>query len=150
MPTFEPIGCVRTSAKETIDEGWGDVESLIELAPEFLDGLIGLDGFSHAIVLTHLHLARYEATSHLVRHPRDRNDLPRCGIFSQRAKHRPNPIGVTTVRILGVQERGLLVKGLDAIDGTPVLDIKPYVPAMDAADSASIPDWMVAIMSGYF
>ena len=76
--------------------------------------------------------------------------MPELGIFAQRAKHRPNPIGVTAVRLLGVDGNVLRVRGLDAIDGTPVLDIKPYFPRFDAPGDACVPEWVERLMAEYF
>jgi len=76
--------------------------------------------------------------------------MPRLGIFAQRARHRPNPIGVTTVTIERVQDGVLTVRGLDAIDGTPVLDVKPHVPVYDAPTRPRVPEWIDRLMAGYF
>ena len=76
--------------------------------------------------------------------------MPLVGIFAQRAKHRPNPIGVTAVRLLEIRDSVLIVQGLDAIDGTPVVDIKPYVPAFDTAEDVSVPAWINTLMKNYF
>lgn len=76
--------------------------------------------------------------------------MPDLGIFSQRARHRPNPIGVTTVEIEGVGRDTLRVRGLDAIDGTPVLDVKPHFPVFDAPTGARVPEWVGRLMVGYF
>jgi tRNA (Thr-GGU) A37 N-methylase len=76
--------------------------------------------------------------------------MPLIGIFAQRAKHRPNPIGITSVQIVSVQENSLKVRGLDAIDGTPVLDIKPYFPIYDLKDTATTPQWVDILMKDYF
>jgi tRNA (Thr-GGU) A37 N-methylase len=76
--------------------------------------------------------------------------MPEIGIFAQRAKHRPNPIGLTAVRLLSVAGNVLTVRGLDAIDGSPVLDIKPYFPAFDRVDDANAPEWVGRLMEGYF
>jgi len=78
-----------------------------------------------------LHQADWQPKRDLLRRPQGREDMPLLGIFAQRAKHRPNPVGITTVRLLSVKDNVLTVRGLDAIDGTPVLDIKPYFPAFD-------------------
>jgi tRNA-Thr(GGU) m(6)t(6)A37 methyltransferase TsaA len=97
-----------------------------------------------------MHEAQFNISEHLTRHPRGRVDLPESGIFAQRARHRPNPIGITTVEIISVAGNVLRVRGLDAIDGTPVLDIKPYVPAFDDVEDPTVPEWMNRIMKGYF
>jgi len=76
--------------------------------------------------------------------------MPQIGIFAQRARHRPNPIGITAVRLIGVEGRVLSVRGLDAIDGTPVLDIKPYFPVYDHDSGAVVPEWVERLMKGYF
>ncbi len=148
--SISPIGYISSPTTEPTDENWGAIISEIHLKPEYHDGLTGLDGFSHAIIIFYMHQAEFKPNQHLRRHPRGRSDLPLCDIFAQRAKHRPNPIGVTTVSIVEVQKGMLIVRGLDAIDGTPVLDIKPYVPAFNAVDSPRAPGWMVEIMEGYF
>jgi tRNA (Thr-GGU) A37 N-methylase len=76
--------------------------------------------------------------------------MPEVGMFAQRAKHRPNPIGITSVELIRVRENILTVKGLDAIDGTPVLDIKPYVMTFDARLNAIAPEWIGKLMENYF
>ncbi len=83
------------------------------------------------MVLTFLHEAEYIPEKHLRRHPQERQDMPLLGIFAQRARHRPNRIGVTAVEIVEVTDNSVKVRALDAIDGTPVIDIKPYVPVYD-------------------
>ena len=123
-----PIGFVSNSIPEPRDEGWGAVVSRIRLRPELADGLKGLGDFSHAVVVFLMDRAEFDGGSHLVRRPRDRADMPSAGIFAQRARHRPNPIGVTTVTIEGVGDGVLTVRGLDAIDGTPVLDVSRTSP----------------------
>jgi tRNA-Thr(GGU) m(6)t(6)A37 methyltransferase TsaA len=128
---------------------WGEVISEIVLKPEYAPGLLGLDGFSHLLVLTILHEAEYISEKHLRRHPRERQDMPLLGVFAQRARHRPNRIGVTAVEIVGVTNDSVKVRALDAIDGTPVIDIKPYVPVYDRKD-ATIPEWMETMMKKYF
>jgi tRNA (Thr-GGU) A37 N-methylase len=76
--------------------------------------------------------------------------MPEVGIFAQRARHRPNPIGVTAVKLLRREENRLVVQGLDAINGTPVVDVKPYVPQFDAVGSPTVPDWLTRLMARYF
>jgi tRNA-Thr(GGU) m(6)t(6)A37 methyltransferase TsaA len=147
---WKAIGRVVSAAQDARDDGWGAVVSEIRLEPEFARGLEGLAGFSHAIVLFHMHQAPFDPAAHLVRRPRDRADLAPTGIFAQRARHRPNPIGLTTVAILSVELGVLRVKGLDAIDGSPVLDIKPYFPAFDRPAETREPSWVEPFMQGYF
>ena len=147
---FEPIGIVKSTATEPVDENWGHIVSEIHLAEPLTPGLRGLEQFSHLIVLFCMHQATFNSTTDLVRRPRGRADMPELGIFAQRAKHRPNPIGITAVELIGIAGNVVKVKGLDAIDGTPVLDLKPYVPVFDCRDRAIIPEWMKRLMEGYF
>ena len=147
---LKPIGFVSSPVTERMDENWGEISSKIILKPEYAGALIGLDGFSHAIILTYLHQAHYEKEKHLQRRPRNLETMPKVGILSQRAKNRPNPIGVTAVEIIGVDDDYLQVKGLDAINETPVLDIKPYYPHYDKIDSPIIPEWVDILMKKYF
>jgi len=143
------IGTVKSPVTEAVDMNWGEVISEIVLEPEYAPGLLGLEDFSHLMVLTFLHEAEYKPEKHLRRHPQERQDMPLLGIFAQRARHRPNRIGVTAVEIVEVTDNSVKVRALDAIDGTPVIDIKPYVPVYDKKD-ATIPEWMEKMMKGYF
>ncbi len=147
---LEPIGRVRSPATDTMcDENWGAVVAEIEVAARFAAGLRGLDGFSHALVVFFMD-HQFVAARDLVRRPRGRADMPELGIFAQRGKQRPNPLGVTAVEIVGIAGRVLTVRGLDAVDGTPVLDVKPYVPAFDRREDARVPAWVERLMRGYF
>lgn len=147
---FEFVGVVRSPVKEPVDEEWGKVVSEIHLEHGLSRGLIGLDQFSHVMIVFYLHESSFNLKTDLVRQPQGRHDMPMTGIFAQRAKHRPNPIGVTSVELLGVRGNVLIVKGLDAIDGTPVLDIKPYFPSYDRMEEVIVPDWVKCLMSNYF
>jgi tRNA-Thr(GGU) m(6)t(6)A37 methyltransferase TsaA len=146
---FVIIGEVKSPVTEAVDMNWGEVVSEIVLKPEYAPGLLGLGDFSHAMILTFLHEAKYDSDVHLRRHPQERQDMPLLGIFAQRARHRPNRIGVTACEIVEVTETSVKVRALDAIDGTPVIDVKPYVPVYDKKD-ATIPEWMEKMMKGYF
>lgn len=148
--TIEPIGVVKNGVVDAVDENWGSVVSEIVLRPELAAGLRGLEQFSHVVVVFDMHQARFDAATHLERRPRDRADMPLVGIFAQRARHRPNAIATTTVAVDRTSGASLFVRGLDAIDGTPVLDIKPHVPAFDSPDMPMLPDWIVRLMQGYF
>jgi len=148
--TIKPIGFVESSVTEMVDENWGSVSSRIKLLSEYEGSLIGLEDFSHAIVITYLHRAKYIPSKHLQRRPRGLKSMPTVGIFSQRVKDRPNPIGITSVEILSVGRDSLDVRGLDAIDGTPVIDIKPYFPHFDSVEKARIPEWVGRLMKNYF
>lgn len=147
---MKPIGFVYSSVTERMDENWGEVKSKIILESEFTGALLGLELFSHAIIVTYLHEADFEKDKHLQRRPRNLETMPMTGILSQRAKNRPNPIGVTAVEILSVGDDYLEIKGLDAIDKTPILDIKPYYPHYDKVDKSKVPEWVDRLMNGYF
>jgi len=150
MVTLHPVATVRSPIREGIDEGWGDVVSEIVFEPALAEGLCGIEDFSHVLVIFLMHESTFDAGSDLVRRPRGLAEMPEIGIFAQRAKHRPNPIGVTAVELVARDGNTLRVRGLDAIDGTPVLDVKPYVPAFDRVEDARVPAWMQTLMRGYF
>ena len=146
---MEPIGYVRNTVTERKDVAWGEDTSTIVLEESYISGLKGLEDFSHVIILYYLDKAKYVKEKHLQRRPQNREDMPLVGIFSQRGKDRPNQIGMTSVEIVSVSDDRIVVKGLDAIDGTPVLDIKPYYPVYDKKD-ASVPEWVERLMEHYF
>ena len=146
---MRPIGYVHNSIENKKDVSWGEDVSVIELKKEYYTGMAGLNDFSHATVIYYLDKAVYDREKHLQRRPQNREDMPLVGIFAQRGKDRPNRIGMTSVQIVGVSEKSLTVKGLDAIDGTMVLDIKPYYPAYDKKE-ATVPEWVERLMEHYF
>ena len=146
---LNPIGYVKNSVEAKKDTSWGEDLSTIMLDESYSGGLKGLEDFSHVIVLYYLDKASFDKEKHLQRHPQNRDDMPLVGIFSQRGKDRPNTIGMTSVKVVSVGENTLTVKGLDAIDGTPVLDIKPYYPVYDKKD-AVVPEWVNRLMEHYF
>ena len=147
---FRPIGFVKSPVTEPVDEDWGSIVSRIHLAEPWGRGLKGLDEFSHLVVVFHMHQASHNPDTDLLRRPQGRADMPEVGIFAQRARHRPNPIGITAVKLLEIQGSTLTVQGLDAIDGSPVLDIKPYVPEFDRVARPGVPEWIKKLMKGYF
>lgn len=144
------IGTVKSPISKGIDQDWGSVISEIHLEESLSEGLRGLEEFSDIMIIFFMHESTFDEHSDLVRRPQGREDMPLVGIFSQRAKHRPNPIGVTVVRLLGISGNILTVKGLDAIDNTPVLDIKPYFQEFDCRAQATAPAWVNQLMQGYF
>ncbi len=146
---MQPIGYVKNEVTQRKDTSWGEDTSTVVLNDEYKTGLTGLEDFSHAIIIFHLDKAKYEKEKHLQRRPQNRDDMPLVGIFSQRGKDRPNQIGMTSVEIISVTDGTLTVKGLDAIDGTPILDIKPYYPVYDKKD-AKVPEWVDRLMEHYF
>lgn len=146
---MKAIGTVENDVLEKKDIPWGGKVSVILVHKELEKGLTGLDTFSHAIIITYLHLAKFSGEKHMVRSPRNREDMPKIGIFSQRTKDHPNPIGITTVEILKVEGNKVFVQGLDVMNGTPVLDIKPYYPAFDKREGET-PEWVDRLMVDYF
>ncbi len=147
----EPVGVVRAARKEPIDDRWGGSEATIELDPRFdADALAGIEEFSHAEILFHFHLADPGKIVAGARHPRNRSEWPAVGIFAQRGKGRPNRLGTTVCRILGREGRSLRVTELDAIDGTPVLDIKPVMQEFLPRTPVSQPAWSHELMRDYW
>jgi len=147
-----PVGYVRAARGEAVDDGWDAVDSRIELDPaQFTaDATAGLEGFSHVEVIYHFDRVPGDEIVTGARHPRGRTDWPRAGIFAQRGKGRPNRIGLTACRLLRVDGLTLHVQGLDAIDGTPVLDIKPVMKGFLPRGEIREPDWAAEIMKDYW
>jgi tRNA-Thr(GGU) m(6)t(6)A37 methyltransferase TsaA len=150
--TLTPIGMVRSARAEPIDDDWDGVAGTIELdASRFTpEALQGLDQFSHIEVVFHFHQSSESKVTTGSRRPRGRADWPLTGIFAQRAKDRPNHIGVTVCRLRGVNGITIEVAGLDAIDGTPVLDIKPYMSGFAPRGEVREPAWAREIMQQYW
>lgn len=148
-----PIGYVHSPRTEAKDDFWGNVISVIELdgtrfTPESVQGLTD---FSHITVVFYFHLLSDESVLTTACHPRGNQKWPRVGIFAQRKKERPNKLGVSICELIEVDGLKLKVKALDAIDGTPVLDIKPHVREFEP-DPARLrqPQWMTELMRDYF
>jgi tRNA-Thr(GGU) m(6)t(6)A37 methyltransferase TsaA len=142
---LKPIGIVKTAAvgDEVKDK---TRTSQIVLRSELADALNGIDGFSHLFVLFWLDEISDEQRKTLKVHPRSRKDLPLLGIFATRTMLRPNPIGLTLVELVKAEGNVLTVRGLDAFDGTPVLDVKPF-DAWDTAKDARVPAWWIKLES---
>ncbi|MFC2004518.1 tRNA (N6-threonylcarbamoyladenosine(37)-N6)-methyltransferase TrmO [Chloroflexota bacterium] len=141
---LKAIGIVRNEVKQQPPaqrDWWAEVISEVVVAPSLTEALDGLEEFSHIIVLYWMHRAASGGIPLKV-HPRGRKELPLVGLFAARTPNRPNRIGKATVRLLQRQGNILRVKGLDALDGTPVIDVKPYIPGYDSADDARVPQWM--------
>lgn len=150
--SITPIGHVDGGRAEAIDDDWGASRATIRLDPARFasDALFGLDSFSHAEVIFLFDKVPMEKIETGARHPRGRTDWPRIGIFAQRGKNRPNRIGLTTCRIIAVDGLAVMVEGLDAIDGTPVLDIKPVMVEFLPRGDVRQPDWSHELMAGYW
>lgn len=139
--TLRPIGFVRSRLRDLRYRDTTGERASIDLLVDFAPALAGLEGFSHALVLTWLDRVTEEQRRTLAEHPGGDRSLPEIGVLALRTHHRPNPIGVTLVRIAGLDGARLDVIGLDAVDGTPVLDIKPYLPPYDSVPDATLPRW---------
>lgn len=140
--TYRPIGVVRNRVHESLTSGWEDLRSDIVLHDDLEPALDSLDGFSHVIVV--FHLDRVPDAERRLQLPVGSDATqPERGVLATRSQLRPNAIGVSVVEVLHRRKAVLRVKGLDALDGTPVLDIKPYLPPYDSVPEATLPDWAV-------
>jgi len=136
---IEPIGYVRRASKEEAVKDRNLISRII-IRKDLVEALEGIEDFSHIFVVFWMHQVPKEETKMLKVHPRGRTDLPLLGVFATRTAFRPNPIGLTLVELLERKNNVLVVKGLDALDGTPVLDIKPY-NSRDMVLDAKAPEW---------
>jgi len=150
--TMVPIGKVVGGRHEVRDDEWGDVDASIVLDAAVVgdDAATGLEEFSHVEVV---YVFDRVAPSDVVtgaRHPRDNRAWPRVGILAQRARMRPNRIGVSVCELRRVQGLRLSVRGLDAVDGSPVLDVKPYMAEFAPRGALRQPAWSSELMRGYW
>ena len=137
-PSLKPIGLIKTHSDQV---GKGkEATSEIVIDKELTEALDGIEQFSHMFVLYLFHLAEESDRNVLKAYPQDRDDLPLVGVFVTRGAKRPNPIGLTLVEIIERKGNVIIVKGLDAEDESPVLDIKPY-DQLDLAQRARMPAW---------
>ncbi len=152
MIEITPIGHVRGGRVEAIDDDWESVEATIELdATRFgHDALRGLDEFSHLDVVYVFHQVDSESVNLGARRPRGNPDWPETGIFAQRAKNRPNRLGVSSCEIVAVEDCQIRVRGLDAIDGSPVIDVKPYMVEFAPRSAVRQPRWSRELMATYW
>jgi tRNA-Thr(GGU) m(6)t(6)A37 methyltransferase TsaA len=137
------IGYVKTGAIGDEVKGKALISQIV-LREELVDGLSGITGYSHLFVLFYLNQITDDQRRTLRVHPRGRVDTPLTGVFAVRTMLRPNPIGLTVVELVGVDGNVLKVKGLDAFDGTPVLDIKPY-DQLDIIEDPKVPGWRLKL-----
>ena len=145
--TLKAIGIVRNGIKQPpkqVPFGWEKVVSEIVVDSSLTEALDGLGEFSHIVVIYWMHQAAAGELPMKV-HPMGKQELPLVGIFATRSPHRPNPVGETTVRLLQRQGNILKVEAPAAIDGTPVIDIKPYVPEFDSVAKAALPQWITSL-----
>ena len=148
---MQPIGFVRSTRAEPRDDEWDAETAAVELTEEYGEAALwGLDEFSHVEVVFVFDQVTPEQIERSTRRPRGRADWPEVGIFAQRGRNRPNRIGLTTCAVLGVDGRTVRVHGLDAVDGTPVLDLKPTMAEFLPRGAHRQPDWATELMAGYW
>ena len=136
---LDPIGFVKNSVKEPRFGNFADEISEVVVDKKFEESLLGIDDYSHVIIVYWMDKVK----EHVVKHrPQGNPDVPIVGIFACRCPQRPNPIGITTVKLLEHKGNVIRVRGLDVLDGTPVIDIKPYWPQYDKVENGKIPDWV--------
>lgn len=151
MLSIAPIGTVMSSRTVPTDDGWDAETTVIRVADQFDESALwGLDSFSHIEVLYVFDRVDTDKVEIGARRPRGNPDWPEVGIFAQRAKNRPNRLGVTTCALLSVTGREIAVRGLDAIDGTPVIDIKPYMIEFGPRGQVRQPEWATQLMKRYW
>jgi tRNA (adenine37-N6)-methyltransferase len=149
---MEPIGKVSSPRTEAVDDDWEEVVAAVTLDPARFgaDALRGLEEFSHLEVVFVFDRVDPSGVEVGARRPRGNPDWPEVGIFAQRARNRPNRIGVSVCHLLGVDGLTVTLRGLDAIDGTPVLDMKPYMTEFAPRGEVRQPAWSHQLMSGYW
>lgn len=151
MISLIPIGTVSNLRKIIEDDNWGGIVSAIELDASFReDALFQIEEFSHAEIIYYFHLVEESKIEISARHPRNNKDWPKVGIFAQRGKNRPNRLGATIVKVIKREGNQLIVEGLDAIDGTPVLDIKPVMMEFLPREEIRQPEWASQLMKNYW
>jgi tRNA (adenine37-N6)-methyltransferase len=150
--SMQPIGFVRSPRTEPIDDNWGALTSIIVLNGEQFtcDALQGLQEFSHVEIVYVFHRVEENSFERGARRPRNNPDWPKVGVFAQRNKRRPNRIGTTICQLANVDGTEVTVQQLDAIDGTPVLDIKPYMAEFAPRGAVRQPRWSHELMSEYW
>ncbi len=148
---MQPIGRVESSRTGPEDDNWGGAESRIVLDERFgPEALQGIEDFSHAEVIFLFDRVDPSKVVTGARHPRNNSEWPEVGIFAQRNKNRPNRIGSTICRVLRREGRAVIVAELDAMDGTPVLDIKPVMREFLPREEVRQPEWPGELMSKYW
>jgi tRNA (adenine37-N6)-methyltransferase len=149
---LRPVGWVRGGRVAAEDDNWDAETAAIELDSTWLTGeaLLGLGDFSHAEIVFQFDRLPESEVVLSARHPRGNRDWPRIGVFAQRGRNRPNRLGVSVCRILGIEGTRLVVGGLDAIDGTPVLDIKPVMTEFLPRGEVRQPQWSRELMADYW
>lgn len=137
--TIKPLGLAKNNVYKPMLPGWKDIVTEIVIDKKYTKGLDGIEDYSHVIIV---YWMDKEKECHLKHHPQGRTDIPFIGIFACRCPQRPNRIAISTVKLIKRKGNILTVKGLDIVDGTPILDIKPYTPEYDKVGKAKVPNWV--------
>jgi tRNA-Thr(GGU) m(6)t(6)A37 methyltransferase TsaA len=141
-----PIGVIENEFTESVPRGWEAVLHRLVFASDWVPSLEGIEQFSHLIVLFWLDRIRPPIASSV--HPEDHLELPEVGIFATRTPRRPNPIGLQVTELVKREGNVLTVRGLDALNGTPLLDVKPYLPDGDSRPAAVVAEWVSQLREG--
>jgi len=136
---IKPLGISTNSINKPMLPGWKNIVTEIVIDKTYVKGLDGIEDYSHIIIV---YWMDREKECHLKHHPQGRKDIPFIGIFACRCPQRPNRIAISTVELVKRKGNILTVKGLDIVNGTPILDIKPYTPQYDEIEKAKVPDWI--------
>ena len=136
---LKPIGFVKNSVKQPRFGNFANEVSEVIVDEKFAEALKGIDYYSHVIIVYWMDRVKDYVIQH---QPQGNPNVPIVGIFACRCPQRPNPIAITTVKLIGREGNKIKVKGLDTLDGTPVIDIKPYWPQYDKVEDCKIPDWV--------
>lgn len=148
---LRPVGFVTSSRTEVRDDGWDAETSVVRLTDEYApEALAGLGAFSHVEVVFLFHRVSEDRVEHGARYPRGNAAWPSVGVFAQRGKNRPNRIGTTIAAVTGVDATTVRLRGLDAVDGTPVLDLKPWMTEFGPRGEVRQPAWSHELMRGYW
>jgi len=149
--TLTPIGFVKNNRTEIEDDNWGQITSEIELADHIVaEALDGIETISHLHIIFYMDKVLDEKAKAQSRHPRNNLELPKLGTYAQRNKNRPNKLGLTIVELIKRRGRIIIVKNLDAINGTAVLDIKPVMKEFQPLTEIKQPNWTKEIMKNYW
>jgi tRNA-Thr(GGU) m(6)t(6)A37 methyltransferase TsaA len=139
--SLRPIAVVRSNVAEPRPDGWEEIRSDLIFRDDLMSALDGIEAYSHVIVIFSCHQVPEEDPEAVRFRPHGDERLPEQGVLASRSQQRPNTLGVSVVPLLRRRRNILRVTGLDAIDGTPVLDVKPYLPHHDSVPQATVPDW---------
>ena len=137
--TIKPLGIAKNDINQPVSSGWDKIVTEIVVDKKYAKGMDGIEDYSHLIVV---YWFSKEGECHIKHHPQGNKDVPFVGIFACRCPQRPNPIGISTVELLERKDNVLKVKGLDILNGTSVLDIKPYTPQYDFVNKSKVPEWI--------